>query len=310
MEEIRRKFLSIGNLDGTLLKESIDNSCNIADDIEKTINALKLQSLSVRTIDAIDSEELSTNRCLSSIRKKLRLKNKIKEKEIYAAKKRGEAGTNSFTKRVHQLATKNKHKEILEVLLNLRVILINEENICYEVVTMKLKYNEKLSVQELINRIPRHAKNPILAKQSYYAICLKNAFILEKSEPIQKYLFPSNEKQCVIAVPSGKTCRELLKLAKHISHNTRTMPSSSISGAKTSNRISITNTFNKNELPLPSEEEIKNGFDRNLPLLLRAAENDSSKSITNTTSTLINTTDIIYMIMALMFIIVTHNSSK
>jgi len=190
------------------------------------------------------------------------------------------------------------------------VILIDEESICSEVATMRLKYNEKISVQELINRIPQQTKNPILAKQSYHALCLENGFILEEYEPIQKYLFPSNEKQFLIAVPHGKECSELVHLSKKIIHNTRTMPSSSISGGViASDRIRITSAFNSNEIPT-SDETMSNNSDSNLPLLLRAAENDSSKSVTNSTSAPFNPADIIYMIMAVMFIFVIHNSSS
>jgi len=247
------------------------------------------------------------------MKKKLKIKSKkIERKEIVAAKQKCEASINSFTVRVNQLVSKKNHKEILEAKLNLRVILIDEKITCHEIINMLLKFNEEISVQELIHRIPQNAKNPTLAKQYYDGICLENGFVLDKSEAIQKYLLPSNEKQIVIAVPSVDTCSKLVELAKPIIFNARTISNCSVSAGDPL-LISMISSHMPNNAILQanqSNEEEENVSDRNLPLLLKATENDSSKSITNTPSSPIDVTDVIYMICALLFIFVTHNSSQ
>jgi len=329
-EQLKRVPSSRLDIDSTAIRESIDNACHmveaegsafveraqkLAGDIETTLNALTLRSLShfPRADDKDEGSRVNLKwrgRSFESIKKKLKLKTKkIERKEIISAKQKCEASINSFTVRVNQLVSKKIHKEILEAQLNLRVILIDEEITCHEIVNMSLKFNEEISVQELIDIIPQHAKNPTLAKQYYDGICLENAFVLDKLEPIQKYLLPSNEKQIVIAVPSVDACSELVELAKPIIYNARTITSCSVSAGDTK-LLSMISAHIPNNTLLLSNHEVESVSDRSLPLLLRATENDSSKSITNTPSTPIDVTDVIYMICALMFIFVTHNSSQ
>lgn len=284
-----------------------------AEDIETTINALALRSISLNFHgDSKKSDDDHGNIKLPKIaylKKILKLKTKKIDiekknmKDLHIAKQKCEASINSFTARVNELVSKKNHKQILETELNLRVILLNEEMSNCEIVNMSLRFNEQISVQELIDRIPHHAKNPSLAKQYYDAICLENAFVLDKGDPIQKYLMPSNEKQIIIAVPSVNTCKRLVKLAKPIIENARRIEKSTQKDLRRS--IHEIASVHGNELANLIDPD-----DQSLPLLLRAAENDSSKSFSNTPASPVNAIDVIYMILAVMFIFVTHNSSK
>lgn len=287
-----------------------------AGDIETTINALALRSISLNFHgDSKKSDHDHGNKLpmIASIKKKLKIGTKKIDlelekknmKDLLIAKQKCEASINSFTARVNELVNKKNHKQILETELNLRVILLNEEMSNCEIVNMSLRFNEQISVQELIDRIPHHAKNPSLAKQYYGAICLENAFVLDKEDPIQKYLMPSNEKQIIIAVPSVSTCKRLVKLAKPIIENARRIEKSTKKDLRRS--IHEIASVHGND---PELENLIDADDQSLPLLLRAAENDSSKSFSNTPASPVNAVDVVYMILAVMFIFVTHNSSK
>jgi len=239
----------------------------------------KLSVLTIRQLSqgSIEKNQISEKRgytipSFNLLKTKCKAK-KLEHKKMCRATMKSDAIENSFIDRISHLAFNQKY--LRELSIHIIVILMDGETNRNEVLTFEFNVCDKISVGKLVNKIPLHASDPLLGNRSYQCICLENAFVLEKSKSIQSYFSPSIEKQFVIAVPTRKTCAELVQLARPIIHKIRILSPTNIKRSTGNpNRVSITSTYNM-----------------------------------KTSSTPVNAKDIVYMVMAIMLIFMIHGSS-
>jgi len=296
--------------------EAYENARTMQDDIEKTINAITLQTLTASNNNLkktpsfrlkpkpFDNVSMTSKTCnkekktskkkkklasfIRKIKKKLHLKTKEKESETIKR--------NSLVEEVTQNSYHVQLKNLAEMMvdereLKINVILVDEDTNRNEILSFQCYMRDNISVKGLLNKIPQYACDPILCKKSYDCISLDNNFVLDDSELLQSYFLPSKENQFAIAVPVGRTSVESVKLALPVIQKAK---------SKAFKRESVT----------LSKKGRK--YDT-LPQLLHAAQCDSMQS-TNTTdvmeeSTEIHIPDFVYVVLALIFIYVMHGSS-
>jgi len=293
--------------------QAIEGAKTMYDDIEMTTNALLLQKLSEmkstksqKRIKRTDNTSTTSFRskkrfleCVTKIKKKLKMKTKKGENQrILSSNIKSVTCINSYECRVKYLAAKMSDKRVLHI----NVMLIDEDTNRNEILPFEFNMRDKILVKELMKKIPQFATDPVLKNKSYRCLCLDNSFTLEYHEPLQSYFLPSKENQFAIAVPVGKACKSIAELAMPIIYKTR--------------RESI--TMRPTESFRESLNLLKGKKDKNtmLPKLLQVAQCDSMQSANSNDNgskvppTEIHIPEIVYMIMAVMFIYVMHGSSN
>ena len=174
----------------------------------------------------------------------------------------------------------------------------------YEALSFKFNSTDKTCVEDTLDMMPlcsKYSNSKLLRKQqSYQSLCLENALMLENFEPLQCYFLPSNESQFLIAIPTGLDCTtQIVKSAQPIIQNLRSTPRHNITPViKLKKNIKI-NMMGMSPPPLVQNDSLKT-----------LDVDDSYYVPAPTTTTPICTTDIIYMIMIMIFLFVTCLSSN
>jgi len=320
-----------------LSNQAIESAKTVADDLELTINAFtmkKLGDMYAKTYTennihkkktASSSRELfddlsasassfsfsnrkkKTKEIVRKIKKKIRLKTKKNETQKFVSSSMKCATSyHSYEARVKYLAAKMSDDRVLTI----NVILVDDEennSNNHEILPFEFNIRDKISVKELMNKISQFANDPNLRNKNYRCLCLDNAFVLEMHEPLQSYFLPSKQNQFAIAVPVGKTCKQMSDLALPIMNKTRRQ---SLMGQPLSNN-KLNSVISMGDSDLRRSSML-------VPRLLEAAQCDSMQStISNNSSsnnkappTEICIPDVVYMIMAILFIFVMHGSSN
>ena len=151
---------------------------------------------------------------------------------------------------------------------------------------------DNISVKGLIDKITQYLRDPILRKKKFDCICLDNNFVLDDSELLQSYFLPSKGNQFAIAVPAGKTSVESVNLALPLIQNVKS------NAVKKRKSVTLSSKGKKYYA---------------LPELLQAAQCDSMQSTNtdgdNEESNEICIPDVVYMVLAIIFIYIMHGSS-
>ena len=161
-----------------------------------------------------------------------------------------------------------------------------------EILLFQCFMRDNVSVKGLKEKISQCSCDPILRKKSYDSICLENNVVLDNLELLQSYFLLSKKNQFAVAVSTGRTSTQSLKLALPIIHEAKSQ------------------AIKKRELFTLSSKGKK--FDM-LSKRLHAAQCDSPSG--NTTEDMKESTEICLpdfanMIFALVFIYIMHGLSN